>query len=236
VTGRRRKGFALGIAMLVLVGGAGAALAGGGLGFGTDDKQALLNDAAKRLDVTPEKLQEALLGAYGDRLDAAVAAGTITKEQADELKQRAKDNGGLPFFGGGGRDGFGTHFGHVRGVDLGAAATYLGLTQAELRTELESGKTLAEIATAKGKTVSGLKQALSDAVKSDLDAAVKAGKLTQAQADDFLTRVEARLDDVVAGKAGTGFGRHRLGPLPSGGLPGAEGPRPPEPSSFVSPI
>ena len=101
--GRRRKGLAVGIALLALVVGAGAALAGG-LGFG-DDNKAFLNDVAKRLDVTPEKLQEALLGAYDARLDAAVAAGTITKEQADELKQRAKDNGGLPLFGPG-RGGF----------------------------------------------------------------------------------------------------------------------------------
>ena len=133
--GRRRKGLAVGIALLALVVGAGAALAGG-LGFG-DDNKAFLNDVAKRLDVTPEKLQEALLGAYDARLDAAVAAGTITKEQADELKQRAKDNGGLPLFGPG-RGGFETHHGLVRGVSLDAAATYLGLSQAELRTELES--------------------------------------------------------------------------------------------------
>ena len=37
------------------------------------------------------------------------------------------------------------------GLHLDAAAAYLGLTQAELRTELESGKTLAEIAKMRGK-------------------------------------------------------------------------------------
>jgi hypothetical protein len=229
VIGRRRKGLAVGIALLALVVGAGAALAGG-LGFG-DDNKAFLNDVAKRLDVTPEKLQDALLGAYNDRLDAAVAAGTITKEQADELKQRAKDNGGLPLVGGGRRSGFEPHHGLVRGVSLDAAATYLGLSQADLRTELESGKTLAEIASAQGKTAAGLKQALSDAAKSSLDGAVKAGKLTQAQADELLTRLEARLDDLIAGKVGPDFGRPRFGRFPAAGPPGPG--EAPAPSGFV---
>ncbi len=234
MSGRTRKGFAIGVVALALVLGAGVAVAGGGLGFG-DDHQALLNDAAKRLDVTPEKLQEALLGAYGDRLDAAVAAGTITKVQADELKQRAQDNGGLPFFGGGGHERFGPRHGHAAVIGGDAAATYLGLTQAELRSELESGKTLAEIAVAKGKTAAGLKQALSDAAKTELAAAVQAGKLTQAQADAFLTHVEAGLDDVIAGKGGPGFGRHHFGGPAAGGLPGP-GSAPPEPSAFTTPI
>ena len=41
--GRRRKGLAVGIALLALVVGAGAALAGG-LGFG-DDNKAFLNES-----------------------------------------------------------------------------------------------------------------------------------------------------------------------------------------------
>ena len=43
---------------------------------------------------------------------------------------------------------------------LPAAAAYLGVTPAALRTELRSGKSLAQIATAKGKSVDGLKAAL----------------------------------------------------------------------------
>ena len=58
------------------------------------------NDAAKRLDVTPAQLQAALQGAYDARIDAAVAAGKITKEQAEAMKQRSAE-GGLPLFGGG---------------------------------------------------------------------------------------------------------------------------------------
>ena len=44
--------------------------------------------------------EAALKGAYDARIDAAVKAGKITKEQGDALKKRAAE-GGLPLFGGG---------------------------------------------------------------------------------------------------------------------------------------
>lgn len=46
---------------------------------------------------------------------------------------------------------------------FGAAAQYLGVRPNELRTELASGKSLEEIATARGKTVDGLRTAVLDA-------------------------------------------------------------------------
>ena len=46
---------------------------------------------------------------------------------------------------------------------LATAATYIGITEAQLRTELEAGKSLAEVAVAKGKTRDGLIAALSTA-------------------------------------------------------------------------
>ena len=204
---RTKQAVAIGALVATLVVGVGVGVASGGLGFG-NDRQAFLNDAAKRLDVTPAELKAALQGAYSDRLDAAVAAGEITKEQADALKLRSAQDGGLPLFGPGGHhDGF-DHL-HHGPPSLAAAATYLGLTPAELRTELESGKSLADIAKAKGKSVEGLKQALTADAKSKLDAAVKAGKLTQAQADELEARLTEHLDDLVNG---TGHARHeRLG-------------------------
>jgi hypothetical protein len=169
-----------------------------------NDQDAFLNNVAKRLNVTPAALKAALKGANEDRIDAAVAAGKITKEQGEAMKARDAQ-GGVPFFGGGHRGGrFGPHgggFGHGGPASLDTAAKYLGLTEAELRTQLESGKTLAEIAKAQGKTVDGLKKALTDATKTKLDAAVKAGTITQAQADELLKRTTDHLDDLVKGKA-----------------------------------
>ena len=75
--------------------------------------------------------------------------------------------------------------------DFAAAATYLGLTQTELQTALQSGKTLAQVAnTTSGKSSSGLIDALVAAEKTELAAAVTAGRLTQAQADQMTANAE----------------------------------------------
>src|SRR5438067_1383606 len=61
-----------------------------------------------------------------------------------------------------------------------AIADYLGLTSAELRTQLEAGKTPADIATAQGNSVSGLEDVIVPDAKTHLDAAATAGKITAA--------------------------------------------------------
>jgi hypothetical protein len=85
---------------------------------------------------------------------------------------------------------------------LHAAAKYLGLTDAGLRKQLMSGKSLAEVATARNKPLDGLKSAIEAAVKSDLDKAVAGKHLTQAQEDHILSDLHARLDDIVNRKPG----------------------------------
>ena len=217
MTNRSKTTVVIGIVAAIMAVSAGVAIAGATLGSDTE-KQAFLNDAAKRLDVTPAQLEAALRGAFDARIDAAVAAGKITKEQAEAMKQRSKD-GGLPLFGGGrGHGGFGDGdrgdhggpHGH-HGAGLKTAATYLGLTEAQLRAELESGKSLADVAKAKGKTVAGLKETLKADLKTKLDAAVKAGRITQAQADEMLARMTEHLDEMIEGTFDGG--RHHGGPM-----------------------
>src|SRR3954470_6126246 len=126
----------VGGAALAVVGGGGAALAAGGNPFGgSNDRQAVLNGAAQRLNVKPAELQSALKQAMLDRIDAALEAGRITQEQATELKARVNAGDGLGALFGPGRGGHGLHHGGP-GAGLDAAATYLGLTQAQLRTQL----------------------------------------------------------------------------------------------------
>jgi hypothetical protein len=195
--------------------------------------QAIVNDAAGTLGVDPSKLSSALKKALENQVDAQVTAGTLSKEQADAIKKRIED-GTQPIFGG---PGFGGgprgHFGFPgrpggRGFDFqfgfGApglmggiddVATYLGLKPAELETQLRSGKSLADIATAQGKTVEGLKTAITDAATKQLDAAVTAGKLTKDQETKLLAGLSTHLDDLVngvGGRGGFGFGfGHRHG-------------------------
>jgi DNA-binding CsgD family transcriptional regulator len=85
---------------------------------------------------------------------------------------------------------------------LESAAAYLGLSEQELAHELEGGKSLAEVATAQGKSVEGLKQALLDAAKSGLDQAVADGHLTADEAQAILSKLRVAVDDLVNGKGG----------------------------------
>src|SRR5512133_3029296 len=91
--GMKRK-LAVGATGLLALGGAGAAY--GVTHGGKDERQAFLNDAAKRLNVSPDKLQGALQGAFEDRLDAAVKAGRITQAEADAIKKKIEQGGGPP--------------------------------------------------------------------------------------------------------------------------------------------
>jgi hypothetical protein len=221
---------------------AALAVAGGGAAIGAtqftspkEQNQAVINDAASQLGVDPSKLTDALKKGLENRVDAAVAAGQMTKAQGDALKAQIESGSNVPLilpgvgglekalgplggFGGGPGLRFGFGVGPALAGDnvFATAATYLGLTEAELKTQLGSGKTLAEIATAQGKTADGLVQALYDAQKKQLDAAVTAGKLTQSQEDAILANSKDRLTDLVNGKQptfhiGGGFGKI-LGP------------------------
>ena len=192
----KKKSIVLGVAGALAVAGGGAGIAAT-RDSSNDDSRAIINDAAKQLGVAPSALSNALKTALKNRIDAAVAAGRLTKEQGDELKARI-DAGDIPFRFGGLQHG---PFGHF--LELDAAASYLGLTEAQLRGQLEGGKTLAQIAKDRGKSVDGLVDAMTAEVKSHLAHAVAAGRLTRAQAARILSDVEQRITDRVNGKAPT---------------------------------
>src|SRR5512132_2580629 len=192
----RRKLMTVGAAALAVAGG-GAAIAATTASSPQEESKAVVEDAAKQLGVTPSKLSSALKQALENRVDAAVADGRLTKEQGDALKARieADDYPMLGGFGLGHHGGPGLRtFGH-----LDAAASYLGLTEAELATELAGGKTLADLAKAKGKAVDGLVAALVADERQELDAAVAAGRITKAQADELLAGAKQRFTDLVNG-------------------------------------
>ena len=218
--GLKRK-LAIGVASLVVLGGGGAAYAV--TKSNDNERQAYLGDVAKRLNVTPQKLNDALKGAFEDRLAAAVKAGKLTQAQADAIKKKV-EQGGPPPVGPGFGFGFGfgpggpggphvfRHFGGPIKAGLDAASSYLGLTQKQLVDKLQSGKSLADVAGEQNKSVDGLKSAINDSVKKDLDAAVKAGKLTQTQENDLLGKLDNKLDALVNHKGigpGPGFRMHR---------------------------
>jgi hypothetical protein len=108
----------------------------------------------------------------------------------------------------------------VAGFD--AAASYLGLTAAQLHDQLESGNSLADIAADKHKSVDGLKKAIEDSARKRLDAAVKDKKITQAQEDRILSGLSSRIDMLVQQKGGRPPGWRERG-LRRDGHPGGFG-------------
>lgn len=178
----------------------GGAIAATQLGSSRQESQAVLDDAAKELGVESGELSAALRNALAKRVDAAVAAGRLTKAEGDALKTRIR-SGEVPLFAGPGMHrGFGRGHGpgmHFHMHKLDAAASYLGLTEAQLRTQLSGGKTLAQVARDRDKSVDGLVDALVKAANVKLEQAVEDGRLTQAQANELKEGQRERISDFV---------------------------------------
>ena len=94
-----------------------------------------------------------------------------------------------------------------------AIASYLGLTSAQIGTDLKGGETLAEIATAQGKTAAGLEAAILADAKTRLDTEVASGKITAAQETSTLAGLSSRVEGMVnstgppqGGPSGPGVG------------------------------
>jgi hypothetical protein len=235
---RFNRKLVVGLAALAMVAFAGAAYAAT-QSSGPDTRQAFLNDVAKRLHVTPQQLTAALNGATIDQLQAAVSAGKLTQAQANALEQRLKNGAtALPllpygpphFFKPGGFGAFGPPGPGGPGGALPAAAGYLGLTDMQLLQQLAGGKSLAQVAASKGKSVGGLEQAMTAAVKSKLDKAVAGKAITAAQEQQILKRFESGLSQEVDSK---GFQLRRAYLRP--GFGGKVHPQPPLGQLFAVP-
>ena len=175
-------------------------LADNGLHGGAD----LMTAAATYIGITAADLRTQLAAgksladiavANGKTRDGLIAALVAAEQQSISTFVDAKGtaNPGAPGLGGPGgpRGGFG--FG-LQGDPLAAAATFLGTTTADLRTKMEAGQTLTQIATAAGKSRDQLVQALVADATAKIEAAKTAGTLTAAQA----TQLESGLTDRMA--------------------------------------
>jgi uncharacterized protein (DUF433 family) len=210
-----RRIAALALAGGLLAGGTGAAIAAVTKDDGSKSEQAIIDNAAKRLNVTPEKLHDALAAAQDAQLDQAVKAGDLTQKQADAIKARRQQSGrvlGGPFGGPPGLrgpgpgPGFGPHL-HAGGMMLPDLAKALGITRTQLFEQLRAGKSVADIAKAQGKSLDDVRAALKADATSRVAKAVKDGDLTQKQADELLSHLDEALAHL--GDARPPMFRHR---------------------------
>jgi len=122
-----------------------------------------------------------------ETLAPLVADGTITQSQADAVIAKLQEAG--PKEGPGGR--------HGKGAKLDAAATAIGISVDELRTALESGQTIAQVAESKGVNVQTVIDALVADAKAHLAEDVASGKHTQEEVDQKLADLEERITEMV---------------------------------------
>jgi hypothetical protein len=203
-------------AALLAAGGGGAAIAASQTGSPAEESRGIINDAAQELGIPSSKLSDALQQALSDRVDEAVAAGRLSKAEGDALKERIQSDD-FPLIGGL-RHGPG-HVGFFG--DLDAAASYVGLTESELCSELQDGKSLAQVARDHGKSVDGLVDTLVASAREKLDEAVAAGRITQAEENSALADLKERITKRVES---TDLGLPRFRPFGGFGFRHSGGP------------
>ena len=164
------------------IGLSGLAVSGTALAGTTEGGTAPGTTATSAID----RIKQALSGLVSDK--------TLTQAQADRVASTLSD-AGIGRGGHGGRGGPGGFGGPGR--DLGAAATALGMSEADLRTALQSGKSLAAVAKEKNVSVDTLVSALVASAQERIAAEVTSGRLPQAQADERLKDLRQRITDRV---------------------------------------
>jgi hypothetical protein len=170
-----------------------AGLGGTALATSSSGGNSFFDDVAHRLGVSPAKLHSAVNGALADRLDELVKQGKLSRARADAILEHARAGGGGFPFGGWARYGrphrhFGLGPGPMAGP-LAGAANYLGLSADQLMADLRLGKSLAAIAKAQGKSVSGLESAMLAPLEARFEAAVKSGFMSKSEAQHTLARI-----------------------------------------------
>ncbi|NIZ92273.1 hypothetical protein [Kineococcus rubinsiae] len=139
------------------------------------------------------------LQAITDALKGLVTDGTLTQQQADTVASTLGSSDALR----GGRGG-------GRGLDLDAAATAIGISADDLRTALQAdGATPATVAAAHDVDEQTLVDALVAAGKTRAQQAVTDGRLTQAQADQRIADLPARVATAVDAEFTGGHGGSR---------------------------
>ncbi len=174
------------------------------------------------LGVDQAKLEAAMKTAGNATVDEMLKNQDITKTQAEQLRSqvtqgrlgmwerggmdnrmgRGNDrNGGKP----NGQNGMRPNMANISQISLlESAAKALKLTSVELDAKLRAGETLTSLATIQKVTLESVKAAVLANLKSQLDAAVKAKTITQAQADEMLARAAANANFGLFGGRGGG--------------------------------
>jgi hypothetical protein len=165
---------------------------------------------AKAHNVALHVVIDALVADGTSELAAQVANGSITQVQADAQKaailERATDQANGMFSGRGPGDhgpGGPASFGHSEALtDTSVVAKAIGISEADLKTALAGGQTVATVAKAHNVALQVVIDALVADGTSELAAQVANGSITQAQADALKAAILERATDQANGTFG----------------------------------
>jgi hypothetical protein len=150
----------------------------GALGISLDDYDAAVDKAQQQV------------------IDEAVTDGWLTQDQAEMLQWRMDQQAGAGLgFGGPGLGGFGRGLGGPGDNLLSIAADKLDMSLTDLLTELQGGKTIADLAKDKGVDTQIIVDAAVAQMKTTLQQSVDNGQITQKQADWQLEQATTRITD-----------------------------------------
>jgi uncharacterized protein YidB (DUF937 family) len=141
--------------------------------------------------ISEDQLIEHIVSEHQKQLDQLLADGKITQEQADKMKEhftkeQVKEmvNGTGGFLMKGKGEGFGAGGKMMVKLPLQSGLLeFLGVTEEELRTARQEGKTLVQIAADKGISEDQLIEHIVSEHQKQLDQLLADGKITQEQAD-----------------------------------------------------
>jgi polyhydroxyalkanoate synthesis regulator phasin len=154
--------------------------------------QQYLQDLANRLGVSVSMLQQDKLASAEDVIAQLVKDGKLTQNQANQIKQRLQSHQACT---GKGKGFWG------RGVMMQSLKQYLPavaaqvaqglhITSTQLMSQLQSGKSLSDIATTQGVSSTQLQAIVTNAIQSAANKAVSDGNLTQQQATNIIQMLQ----------------------------------------------
>lgn len=181
-----------------------------------------------QLHVSADQLTAAQKAAQNAVIDQAVKDGKLTQDQANTIKANIasgttpQECGALPFGGPGKGGPHGPDAAGLQSAIQTAVTTKLGVTAAQLKTELQAqtNHDLVAVAQAHGVSKADLDSTILAAAKAQLDKDVTAGTLTAAQHDAIYKQIS---DGIAAGHYPLG-GHRGDGPPPTGTAPTTSSP------------
>ena len=177
--------------------------------------QLYLSTVASKLNTSSSAVSSANQAGLQAVLNQMVKDGKITSAQEAKLQQRLATLSQHPcaLIGRLAGHGRGPANGALAGAQasaLSAVANALHLSTTTLQSDLASGKTIAQLATAQSVQVSAVNTAYLNAIQTQLNAAVANKVITQTQATNLYTKVQQA---VASGKYPLLMGRGHRGPL-----------------------